>query len=58
MNEQVKAIVEGFLHLSDADQTDAYVEIEAIWRNLPDDPPTPSLPYLEPRKAPSSESAS
>jgi hypothetical protein len=40
MNEQVKAVVDGFRHLMDADQTTAYLEIEAIWKTLQDNEQT------------------
>ena len=58
MNEQVKAIVEGFRHLSDTDQTDAYLEIEAIWRDLEDEPASLSWPYPELLRASGPERAS
>jgi hypothetical protein len=40
MNKQVKAVVDGFRHLMDADQTTAYLEIEAIWKTLQDNEQT------------------
>jgi hypothetical protein len=36
MNEQVKAVVEGFRRLTNGEQTMAYIEIEAIWKTLQD----------------------
>ena len=33
MNEQINAIVEAFRRLSDEDQAEAYLEIDAIWKS-------------------------
>jgi hypothetical protein len=40
MNEYVRQIVEGFGRLTAADQIEAYVEIDAIWKGLQDDVPS------------------
>jgi hypothetical protein len=44
MNEQVKAVVDGFRHLTNGDQIAAYLEIEAIWKTLQDNEPTERYP--------------
>jgi hypothetical protein len=36
MNEQIKAVVDGFRRLTNGEQTMAYMEIEAIWKALRD----------------------
>jgi len=57
MNEQVKAIVEGFRLLPDTDQTDAYLEIEIIWRKLQNEPAVAGGLHPEPRQVSGAERA-
>jgi hypothetical protein len=37
MNERVEAVVEGFRNLTLLEQTNAYIEIERIWKSWKDD---------------------
>jgi hypothetical protein len=37
MTEQVKAVVDGFKRLNPDERTQAYLEIETIWKGQPED---------------------
>ena len=44
MDQQVKAVLDGFRNLSDRQQVKAWIEIEAIWKAPPGKTPRKPLP--------------